>query len=175
MRSTVNETYVTTYPSPLGTLTLAADKIGLIGLWFKGQAYFGSTLSIAPKETALPIFDHTKHWLDLYFSGKAPDFLPPLHLIGTDFQKQVWQHLLTIPYGKTMTYGEIAHTIAAQRKIPRMSAQAVGNAVGHNPIGILIPCHRILGASGALTGYAGGIERKRALLRLEGIILNEKS
>ena len=115
----------------------------------------------------LPVFQCVKRWLDIYFQGEAPDFTPPLRLAGTPFRKVVWEILLTIPYGQTMTYGEIASKIAEQKGIERMSAQAVGNAVGHNPIGIIVPCHRVVGSDGKLTGYAGGMERKKALLALE--------
>ena len=116
----------------------------------------------------LPVFNETMRWLDTYFSGKSPDFTPPLHMIGTPFQTNVWNILLTIPYGKTTTYGEIAKQIAVKMGLPRMSAQAVGGAVGHNRISIIVPCHRVLGVHGELTGYAGGIDKKRYLLNIEG-------
>lgn len=152
-------TYTCPYVSPLGEILLAADDLGLTGLWFAGQKYFPS---LEPHcQEALPVFQSARQWLDLYFAGKNPDFTPPLHLTGTPFQQQVWQILLTIPYGETVTYGEIA------KKLRCKSAQAVGGAVGHNPISILVPCHRVLGAKGNLTGYAGGLERKTYLLNLE--------
>ena len=112
----------------------------------------------------------TKHWLDVYFSGKEPDCTVPFHFNGTTFQNEVWNILCTIPYGKTMTYGEIAKRIAAKRGIPRMAAQAVGGAVGHNEISIIVPCHRVIGTDGSLTGYAGGLDKKIKLLTLEGIL-----
>ncbi len=153
--------YTSQYQSPLGDILLAADDQGLTGLWFHGQKYFAQPLDEAAEEKALPIFAQTKQWLDLYFSGQEPDFTPPLHLIGTPFQQAVWNILLTIPYGETLTYGGIA------RVLSQVSAQAVGGAVGRNPISIIVPCHRVVGAKGQLTGYAGGLDRKTALLRLE--------
>ena len=144
--------YISHYTSPIGDILLAADDAGLTGLWFQGQKYFARGLEKEQEERNLPVFDQTKAWLDLYFSGKEPDFLPPLHLIGTDFQKQVWEILLAIPYGKTTTYGKIAGQIAQRRGLAHMSAQAVGGAVGHNPISIIVPCHRVLGTDGSLTG-----------------------
>ena len=159
--------YISHYTSPIGDILLAADDAGLTGLWFQGQKYFARGLEKEQEERNLPVFDQTKAWLDLYFSGKEPDFLPPLHLIGTDFQKQVWEILLAIPYGKTTTYGKIAGQIAQRRGLAHMSAQAVGGAVGHNPISIIVPCHRVKGADGSLIGYAGGIDRKQWLLNLE--------
>ncbi len=159
--------YISHYLSPLGEILLAADQTGLTGLWFQGQKYFAIGLDKEHKIQNLPVFEQTNHWLDLYFSGVKPEIPVPLHLIGTDFQKQVWEILLTIPYGKTTTYGEIAGKLAAARGLNHMSSQAVGGAVGHNPISLIIPCHRVLGADGSLTGYAGGIHRKKALLTLE--------
>lgn len=161
-------TYTQTYSSPLGELLLSADDMGLSGLWFAGQRYFARTLppGAVPRET--PVLTASKRWLDCYFSGAHPDFLPPLHLIGTDFQQAVWNLLLEIPYGQTVTYGALARTLAQQLGKPAMSAQAVGAAVGRNPVSIIVPCHRVVGANGNLTGYAGGVERKRFLLNLEG-------
>ncbi len=159
--------YIHEYHSPLGRIVLAADDIGLTGLWFEGQKHFGLYLDAEHEERDLPLFEQTKHWLDAYFSGKEPDFKPPLHFLGTDFQNEVWELLCAIPYGTTMTYGEIAMRIAERRGISKMSAQAVGGAVGRNEISVIVPCHRVLGANGALTGYAGGLDRKIALLRLE--------
>ena len=161
--------YTHAYTSPLGGITLASDGEALTGLWFDGQKYFGSGLSAAREERDLPVFAETIRWLDIYFSGREPDFLPPLRARGTPFQERVWAALRAIPYGKTRTYGEIAAQIAQQTGRPRMSAQAVGSAVGRNPISLLIPCHRVMGANGSLTGYAGGVEKKRRLLLLEGI------
>lgn len=155
------------YASPLGGMTMASDGTALTGLWFDGQKYFGSGFLREKKEKNLPIFDQTTRWLDLYFSGEVPDFTPLLSAAGTPFQKTVWAVLLTIPYGQTRTYGEIASVIAKERRIPRLSAQAVGGAVGHNPISLVIPCHRVIGANGRLTGYAGGLDKKEKLLSLE--------
>ena len=159
--------YVHHYVSPLGGITIAGTETAVTGLWFDGQKYFGSTLSPNCEEKILPIFEQTDLWLDIYFSGKAPDFTPPILFTATDFRKAVWEVLLKIPYGETMTYKEISSEIARQKGVPKMSAQAVGNAVGHNPISLIIPCHRVLGTDGSLTGYAGGIDKKAKLLELE--------
>lgn len=164
-------------PSPLGRILLAADATGLTGLWFEGQKYFPQG-DEAPKDQnearndqneaqTDAILKQTMKWLDIYFSGRQPDFMPPIHLIGTEFQQSVWRILCQIPYGQTITYGEIARQIAERRGLSHMSAQAVGGAVGHNRISILVPCHRVVGTDGSLTGYAGGLERKRWLLELE--------
>ena len=161
--------YTSHYQSPLGSILLAADDIGLTGLWFEGQKYYALYLDQENEEKELPLFQDVKHWLDIYFSGKEPDFQVPLHFTGTDFQNEVCEILYSIPYGKTMTYGEIAKQIAANRGLSRMSAQAVGGAVGHNEISIIVPCHRVVGTNGSLTGYAGGIEKKIALLTLEKV------
>lgn len=157
--------FITYYASPLGELTLTADEIGLTGLWLPGHHVPDSNW--APEADSLPVLQETRCWLDCYFSGKEPDFLPPLHLLGTDFQKAVWEILLTIPYGVTLSYGEIAAIVAKKQGRSRMSAQAVGGAVGANPIPILVPCHRVVGKSGNLTGYSGGLDIKIALLKLE--------
>lgn len=162
--------WICRYQSPLGAVTMAARGEALTGLWFDGQKYFGATLTEACEEKKLPVFDAAKRWLDIYFSGVLPDFMPPLDTGGTEFQREVWEILKTIPYGKTMTYKQIGAKIAEKRGLPTMSAQAVGNAVGRNPISILIPCHRVVGSNGSLTGYAGGIEKKAALLTLEKAI-----
>jgi O-6-methylguanine DNA methyltransferase len=160
-------TYTYHYASPLGGITLASDGRHLTGLWFDGQKYFGSTLEKAHEPKDLPVFSQAAEWLDLYFSGKDPMFTPPLSLNGTPFQKSVWEILLSIPYGKTMTYKEIARKIAQKQGLSSMSAQAVGGAVGHNPISLIIPCHRVVGSDGSLTGYAGGTEKKEKLLMME--------
>lgn len=160
--------YISRYNSPLGNILLAADETGLTGLWFEGQKYFALYLDKEHEEKDLPVFRDTKRWLDMYFAGKKPDFKLPLHFTGSPFQNEVWEILYSIPYGKTMTYGEIAQIIAQRRKLPHMSAQAVGGAVGRNEISIIVPCHRVVGTFGSLTGYAGGIDRKIALLKLEG-------
>ena len=159
--------YTTQYASPLGAITLACDDAAIIGLWFNGQRYFGNSLPKQLVEKEQPLLQDTKRWLDIYFSGRAPDFLPPLRYNSTPFRKAVCEIMLTIPYGKTMTYGEIAAAIAKQQGLSKMSAQAVGGAVGHNPISLIIPCHRVVGTNGSLTGYGGGIARKVKLLELE--------
>ena len=160
--------YTCKYASPLGAITLAVDGDALTGLWFDGQRYFGSTLPADAKDGRSPVFDEVRRWLDVYFSGHEPDFTPPLHPAGTPFQRTVWALLGQIPYGETTTYGALAQTLAARVGLASMSAQAVGGAVGHNPVSIIVPCHRVVGADGSLTGYAGGIERKIVLLCLEG-------
>ena len=159
--------YVSHYCSPIGDILLAADDIGLTGLWFEGQKYFALSLDKEHEEKELPLFEKSRQWLDIYFSGKEPDFAVPLHFTGTAFRKEVWEILCTIPYGQTMTYGEIAKLIAAKKGLPHMSAQAVGGAISHNEISIIVPCHRVVGTNGSLTGYAGGIDRKIKLLQLE--------
>lgn len=156
------------YRSPLGDLLLATDEEGLTGLWFVGQKYYANGLPDESIWQETKILTETRRWLDIYFSGEEPKFTPPLHPVGTAFRQAVWKILLQIPYGQTVTYGEIAQQLAAEQGISMMSAQAVGGAVGHNKISIIIPCHRVIGADGSLTGYAGGIDKKIALLRLEG-------
>ena len=159
--------YTCTYSSMLGNILLAADDMGLIGLWFEGQKNFANTLPGGRISREIPILKEAKKWLDVYFSGKEPEFMPPLHPTGSEFRQAVWQILLQIPYGQTMTYGEIARRITKEKNTSRMSAQAVGGAVGHNEISIIIPCHRVVGTNGSLTGYAAGIEKKLSLLQLE--------
>ena len=161
--------YTARYESPLGGILLAADEEGLTGLWFDGEKYYAENLAPDHREGCLPVFEETRRWLDIYFSGREPDFMPPIHMIGSAFQLSVWRILRQIPYGKTTTYGAIAKKIAAQRGLARMSAQAVGGAVGHNELSIIIPCHRVVGGNGSLTGYAGGIDKKTALLKLERV------
>lgn len=151
--------HTTHYTSPLGELLLASDGAALIGVWFTGQANFARGLGVHTEQTDAVLLE-TLQWLDDYFAGKAPETLPKLAPRGTEFQKAVWQTLLEIPRGGTTTYGAIAKALGS-------SPRAVGGAVGRNPISILIPCHRVMGAQGSLTGYAGGIERKKALLKLE--------
>ena len=169
--------YTKQYLSPLGAITLACDDSAIIGIWFNGQKYFGGVLpdiALATQITAHPLLEDATRWLDIYFSGHNPNFLPPLKYDSTPFRTRVCQIMLTIPYGKTMTYGEIARIIAKERGIEKISGQAVGGAVGHNPIALMIPCHRVVGVNGCLTGYAGGLERKEKLLALEqftGILL----
>ena len=146
---------------------LAADETGLRGLWFDGQKYFARDLNAERIEQNTPALTEAKRWLDIYFAGKEPDFLPPLHPTGSAFRQSVWEILLKITYGQTITYGDIARQLAAKRGLANMSAQAVGGAVGHNEISVIIPCHRVVGANGSLTGYAGGIDKKIKLLKLE--------
>ena len=154
--------YSTDYTSPIGKMLIASDGEAICGAWFYGQKHFPSTDFIVNDDLA--IFNKATGWLDDYFKGKNPqvDFKIKAH--GSQFRQKVWKILSEIPYGETMTYGEIASRIS-----PTMSPQAVGGAVGHNPISIMVPCHRVLGSNGKLTGYAGGIDRKIALLRMEGI------
>lgn len=159
--------YTSHYTSPLGGITLASDGSALTGLWFDGQKYFAETLEEEHQPKKLPIFAEAKRWLDLYFRGQAPDFTPPLKMPGSPFRQTVWGVLLTIPYGQTMTYGQIGALLAKQKGMPRMSAQAIGGAVGHNPITLIVPCHRVIGANGSLTGYAGGLDKKSWLLQHE--------
>ena len=165
--------YITYYESPLGRIMLAADDIGLTGLWFEGQRYFALHLDEDHQEKCSEILSKTKEWLDVYFSGNEPSFTPPLHVTGSSFFRSVSSIMCSIPYGKTMTYGEIAKLVASQRGDETMSARAVGGAVGHNEISIIIPCHRVVGAGGNLTGYAGGIDRKIQLLKLEGVDVSQ--
>ena len=162
--------YTTTYQTPMGEMLLAADETGLTGLWFDEGRYFAEGLNEEHEEKELPVFALARRWLDIYFNGREPDFMPPLHMIGSPFRLSVWKHLLEIPYGKTATYGELAKIMAEERGLARMSAQAVGGAVGHNPISIIVPCHRVIGANGSLTGYGGGLDKKERLLALEGIL-----
>lgn len=154
-------TYTYDYSSPLGEILLAANDNGLTGLWFYGAKYFAAGLEDERTEKLTPVLRQTLRWLDIYFSGSEPDFMPPLELHGSDFRRRVWAELEKIPYGETVTYGEIA------KKLGVKSAQAVGGAVGHNPVSIIVPCHRVLGADGSLTGYAGGTDKKARLLELE--------
>ena len=161
------EQYIDTYASPLGIITMGSNGKQLTELWFEGQKYFGHTSNDQPSHHALPIFDETRTWLDVYFQGKCPTFTPPILLNDTPFRIAVWQLLLTIPYGETTTYKDIARQWARQHGVKSMSSQAVGGAVGRNPVSIIIPCHRVIGTNGSLTGYAGGLDRKRWLLQLE--------
>ena len=159
--------YTSHYASPLGGMTLVSDGTALVGLYFDGQKYAAEGLDATRTQKNLPVFEEVRRWLDVYFSGRKPDFMPALAPHGTAFQQSVWEILRTIPYGETTTYGAIARRIE-QNTGCRMSAQAVGGAVGRNPISILIPCHRVVGTNGSLTGYAGGIDKKERLLRWEG-------
>jgi methylated-DNA-[protein]-cysteine S-methyltransferase len=159
--------YTRHYESPLGSMTMAGEGNALTGLWFDKQKHYPVVLPPECPERRLPVFEETVRWLDLYFRGEIPKFTPVLNLKGTGFRKAVWKILLTIPYGQTMTYREIAERIAEETGCGRMSAQAVGGAVGHNPISLIIPCHRVIGSDGSLTGYAGGMDKKARLLQLE--------
>lgn len=161
------------YASPLGDILLAADEVSLIGLWFEGQKYFASTLPAAHTVQETPPLTQARRWLDVYFSGQRPDFTPPLHLVGSPFRQAVWTLLLQIPYGQTTTYGALARQLAAQTGAARVSAQAVGGAVGHNAVSLIIPCHRVVGTNGSLTGYAGGLDRKIKLLELEKVDMRQ--
>lgn len=159
--------YMGRYDSPLGPITLAGEDGALTGLWFDGQKYFGAGLPAGTPEGEPPVFRQVRAWLDRYFRGEDPGPAPPLAPAGTAFQRAVWEVLREIPYGRTATYGQVAQ--AAGRGLGRnTSPRATGSAVGRNPISLLIPCHRVVGAGGSLTGYAGGLERKEALLKLEG-------
>ena len=152
-------------PSPLGEITLCSDGAALTGLYFDAGDRFPPALF--PECADLPVFREAEKWLAVYFSGRDPGFTPALRLIGTPFRRRVWELLLTIPYGRTATYGEIAREIARERGIPVMAAQAVGGAVGANPVSLIVPCHRVIGSGGKLTGYGGGLWRKTALLEAE--------
>ena len=165
------KTFLADCDSPIGPLVLASDGQSITGLWMRDQKYFGSTLPRGqePLRAELPVFDAARRWLDLYFAGRRPHFTPPLHLTGTEFRMAVWSLLQEIPYGETTTYGDLARQLAQRLEVPHMSAQAVGGAVGHNPISLIVPCHRVIGADGNLTGYAGGVDKKRRLLALEGL------
>jgi methylated-DNA-[protein]-cysteine S-methyltransferase len=159
----MNMDYTAHYDSPLGGITLASDGKRLAGLWFDGQKYFADVLDKEHEEKPdIDVFDKTRRWLDEYFCGREPQFTPPLVFRGSDFRKRVWQRLMQIPYGHTETYGDIARSLGCH------SAQAVGGAVGHNPLTLIAPCHRVMGSDGSLTGYAGGIDKKIRLLQLEG-------
>lgn len=153
--------YTCRYASPLGEMLLAADDIGLTGAWFTGQKHFARGLSADAIEQITPILTAAASWLDDYFGGEDPAFTPPLHLMGTPFQQRVWDELQSIPYGEVRTYGMLAARLGVN------SAQAVGGAVGRNPVSIIVPCHRVVGADGSLTGYAGGVAKKVFLLQLE--------
>ena len=160
-------TYIQHYDAPLGRILLAADEVGLTGLWFDGAKYFADGLPAEHTERETPVLSEARRWLEIYFAGREPGFLPPLHPAGSAFQQAVWALLLQIPYGQTTTYGALAKQLAEINDGKRVSAQAVGGAVGHNPVSIIVPCHRVVGSDGSLTGYAGGIEKKIRLLTLE--------
>ena len=172
--------YSTTYSSPLGIITLACDGSSLVGLWIEGQKYHGIALENVKDSNCMPILDAAKKWLYRYFAGEKPSISElPLAPAGSEFRQEVWNILCEIPYGEVITYGEIAKKMAEKMNRQRMSSQAVGGAVGHNPISIIIPCHRVVGSNGSLTGYAGGIPKKVGLLTLEqanmsGLFIPEK-
>ena len=157
------------HDSPLGKIVLSSDGDALTGAWFEDQKYFPDRFMNQSTGPSLPVFDAANEWLTIYFSGKVPSFLPPLSLQTTPFRKSVLELLLQIPYGHTTTYREISRQVARQMGVATMSAQAVGGAVGHNPLSLFIPCHRVIGSNGSLTGYAGGLNRKIELLKLEGV------
>jgi methylated-DNA-[protein]-cysteine S-methyltransferase len=161
--------YIQKIESPVGTLTVSSDGQNISGLWIEGQKYFAGTLEKDVSEKNLPVFEGVRKWLAIYFSGREPDFTPPLMPKGSPFQKSVWQSLRKIPYGQTTSYGELAKQFESDNKGKGTSPRAVGGAVGRNPVSILIPCHRVIGRNGSLTGYAGGIDRKIKLLKLEGV------
>jgi methylated-DNA-[protein]-cysteine S-methyltransferase len=163
--------YSTIYQSPIGAITLACDGDNLIGLWNEGQKYHGDTIfKDMVEKNDMPVFDNTKKWLDSYFAGEKPDISElPLAPRGGEFRQEVWSILCEIPYGEVITYGDIAKKMAEKMNKKSMSSQAVGGAVGHNPISIIIPCHRVVGSTGSLTGYAGGVGTKVKLLELEGV------
>lgn len=165
--------YIQEYNSPLGSITIASDEASVTGIWFENSRFFSTALSGKYINQATDATEQAVRWLDIYFHNKIPDFTPPLLLKGTDFRMTVWKMLLDIPYGETVSYGDIAKAIAKRRGIEKMSAQAVGNAVGHNPISIIVPCHRVVGSKGSLTGYGGGIERKKALLDIESNVIHQ--
>ena len=163
-------TYLGRYESPIGVLSLSSDGESLCKLSFTGQVCSGMEALTMEGEKEIPVFAEVRKWLDIYFSGKEPDFMPKLSLRGSEFQLEVWESLRKIPYGQVITYGDIAKEIAGKRGVEKMSAQAVGGAVGRNPIGILVPCHRVIGKNGSMTGFGGGLWRKEALLKLEGYL-----
>ncbi|MGM9803000.1 MAG: methylated-DNA--[protein]-cysteine S-methyltransferase [Muribaculaceae bacterium] len=166
----MEQIHTTTYLSAIGKITLAGCGDCLIGAWWNGQKHFGSTLRDCDcRQGSLPVLTEAERWLNNYFSGKRNETMPRLRLIGTPWQLMVWDNLLKIPYGSTISYGELAARIAAENGV-RVSARAVGSAVGCNPISLFVPCHRVVGANGALTGYAAGLHIKRQLLEIEGVV-----
>lgn len=176
--------YKSTYESPLGFITMVSDGQNLVGLWLEGQTHFEESIKVPFAENNdIPVFHKTSSWLDKYFAGEAMGIvnLPlsfdcnPISNYATPFRKVIWQILCDIPYGKLVTYGDIAKEIAALTGKEKISAQAVGNAVGHNPISIIVPCHRVVGAGGKLTGYAGGLDLKIKLLELEGFQIDKEN
>lgn len=168
--------YIHHYQSPLGAMTMSSNGQFLTALWFDCQKQNNCSLEKDQEKidnTTDHVFKETEKWLDTYFRGIVPNFMPPILIDGTEFQETVWDILLSIQYGEIITYGQIADKIAKERGLERMSAQAVGGAVSHNPIALIIPCHRVVGKNNNLTGYAGGIDNKIKLLMLEGVDLRE--
>lgn len=165
--------YIAKYKAPIANITLAEENNALIGLWMEGQKYYpASLIERAERKETSPLLIKTKKWLDEYFAGGKPLISElPLAPAGSEFRQSVWKILCEIPYGEVITYGDIAKKAAAGSGLEKMSAQAVGGAVGHNPISIIIPCHRVIGADGSLTGYAGGMDKKRWLLEREGVVV----
>ena len=163
----MKEEYVHVYYAPFGRLTAVSDGEFLTGLWFRNSQP-DDAIQIPDKEGKIPVFEQTRRWLDQYFEGKEPDFCPKLRLEGSNFARKVWKILTEIPYGTCMTYGDIAGILTEKGSKKRMSPQAVGHAVGSNPVAIIVPCHRVIGAGGKLTGYGGGMDVKKYLLRIEG-------
>ena len=164
--------YKAQYKSPIGIITICCDEDEkVVGLFFKNQKYFADNIDGKITENNnLKIFVTVKNWLDKYFAGKKPNIKEiPIKFIGNEFRKSVWKILYEIPYGKVVTYGDIAKQIAKRQGITKMSAQAIGGAVGHNPISIIVPCHRVVGKNGKLTGYAAGLDKKKKLLELEQV------
>lgn len=161
--------YVQHYESPLGNILLASDETALTGLWIEVDRFFAETLPAKCLQQETHVLAETERWLDVYFSGEEPGFTPPLNPAGSEFRQAVWRLLLDIPYGQTTTYGAIADQLAKQRGVAKMSAQAVGGAIGHNEISLIISCHRVIGANGNLTGYGSGLNNKIKLLQLEGV------
>ena len=163
--------YYSTYLAPVGEITLASDGKSLCGLWNGEHKYVYKNME---RRDNLPIFDATKSWLDKYYTGEKPSIKElPLAPVGSEFRQAIWKILCEIPYGETVTYGDIAKTMAKKMNIKKMAAQAVGGAVGHNPISIIIPCHRVVGTNGSLTGYGGGIQTKIELLKHEGVDMSQ--
>lgn len=167
--------YYYVYSSPVGKLTVASNEKDIVGLWLDKQKHYMDVLTDkAYQEKETEVIKLAKNWLDEYFNSKKPEIDElPIEFIGSDFRKRIWKILSEIPYGKVVTYGDIARQIAKQNGVEKMSAQAVGGAVGRNPISIIIPCHRVVGANGSLTGYSGGIKVKTKLLELEGVDMSK--
>lgn len=167
--------YTINYESPVGRLNIASDGKNIVGLWIVGQKYFRDTIKGDIQEKPdQPELLAAKEWLNRYFAGSKPEISElPLAPIGSEFRQEVWSILCEIPYGKVITYGDIAKKMAAKMNKEHMSGQAVGGAVGHNPVSIIIPCHRVVGSNGSLTGFAGGITKKIQLLKHEGVDISK--